>query len=77
VKKTEDSIPEAAAVVARIVVGQIRSRSPPHAMIVSLFFFSIRLPSAYSSTSTRRSRSASWSSEDRSVSVVATPLTAS
>ena len=39
VKNTLDSIPLAAAVVARIVVGQIRSRSPPHAMIVSLFFF--------------------------------------
>ena len=40
VKKTVDSMPLAAAVVARIVVGQMRSRSPPHAMIVSLFFFS-------------------------------------
>ena len=39
VKNTLDSMPLAAAVVARIVVGQMRSRSPPQAMIVSLFFF--------------------------------------
>src|SRR5688572_10977998 len=39
VKNTLDSMPLAAAVVARMVVGQMRSRSPPHAMIVSLFFF--------------------------------------
>ena len=37
VKKTLASMPEAAAVVDRISVGQMRSRSPPHAMIVILF----------------------------------------
>ena len=41
VKKTLASMPLAAAVVARIVVGQMRSRFPPQAMIVILFFFLI------------------------------------
>ena len=57
VKNTLDSMPLAAAVVARIVVGQMRSRSPPQAMIVSLFFFFTGLWPA-SSASIRASSSA-------------------
>ena len=76
VKKTLDSIPLAAAVVARIVVGQIRSSSPPHAMIVSLFFFSMRLASLASSASTRCSRSASCAASSARSSVTAIGQTA-
>src|SRR3954462_4045331 len=44
VKNTDDSIPDAAAVVERISVGQIRSRSPLQAMMVSLFSFTTPVP---------------------------------
>jgi len=39
-------MPDAAAVVDRINVGQMRSSSPPHAMIVILFFL-LRCSSAF------------------------------
>ena len=58
VKKTLASMPLAAAVVARIVVGQMRSRFPPQAMIVILFFFWMAASCCASNASTRPSRSA-------------------
>ena len=53
VKKTLASMPDAAAVVDRINVGQMRSRSPPHAMIVILF-------SLFRPSSVRAACSSSW-----------------
>ena len=53
VKKTLASMPEAAAVVDRISVGQMRSRSPPHAMIVILFCL-------FRPSSVRAACSSSW-----------------
>src|SRR6266581_3682540 len=72
VKNTDASIPLAAAVVARIVVGQIRSRSPPQAMIVSLFFFLTDPRCTASSASMRPSRSAKEVGSATRCSIVAT-----
>jgi len=55
VKKTDTSIPEAAAVVDRMRVGQMRSRWPSQATIVILFF--LLNPSRASRSASARSMS--------------------
>ena len=66
VKKTLACMPDAAAVVDRISVGQMRSRSPPHAMIVILF--SLLMPGSGAA-----SCCASASSSVRSAALMVTP----